>query len=129
MSVDNIKLVTLHFRYEKTYHKGLNHNQLQYSELLSSIDQTIENNSQKFTDISLTPIKAVFNLECEIIQQLFKALTELQKLQFLPSLALIHGAHTRLSAWENKMQNREVNMSLFIYLYNIYRKYFPNGTF
>lgn len=93
---------------------GLN-NQLRYSELLNTIDNIIEKNSQNFTDISLTPAKAVFNLECEIIQQLFKALTELQRLQFLPSLALIHGAHTRLSAWESKMQNREVINILKMY--------------
>lgn len=87
---------------------GIN-NQLHYNELLMFIDNLIEKTSQNFTDISLTPAKAVYNLECEILQQLFKALTDLLKLQFLPSLALIHGAHTRLNAWESKMQNREVN--------------------
>lgn len=70
----------------------------------------IEKNSLGFTDISLTPVRAVFSLECEILQQLFKAISELQRLQFLPSLALIHGAHTRLTAWESKMQSREVRV-------------------
>lgn len=93
---------------------GIN-NQLRYSELLSNIENIIDKNSQNFTDITLTPAKAVYNLECEILQQLFKALTELQRLQFLPSLALIHGAHTRLSAWDGKMQNREVQKKIHIY--------------
>lgn len=62
-----------------------------------------------FTDITLTPVKAIFSLECEILEQLLSALVELQHLKFLPSLALIYGAHTRLSAWESKMQNREVS--------------------
>lgn len=102
---------------------GLN-NQLRYSELLTIVDNVIEKNSQSFTDISLTPVKAVFNLECEILQQLLKALTELQRLQFLPSLALIHGARTRLSAWESKMQNREVRFQLslvYTFIYDYFR--------
>lgn len=81
---------------------------MKYPEILSNIEVIIQRNTDGFTDISLTPAKAVFSLECEILQQLFKALMELQRLQFLPSLALIHGAHTRLSAWENRMQSREV---------------------
>lgn len=108
-------LIHFHFsqlsfcRYEKIYNMGTN-NQLRYTELLATVDNVIERNSQNFTDISLTPVKAVYNLECEILQQLFKALTELQRLQFLPSLALMHGAHSRLTAWESKMQNREVRI-------------------
>jgi len=80
---------------------------LKYNDLVIHIENVIQKHALGFTDISLTPIKAVFNLECEILQQLFKALMELQRLQFLPSLGLIHGANTRLTAWENKMQNRE----------------------
>lgn len=82
--------------------------QLKYHELLIQVETIIQQHALGFTDISMTPIKAVFNLECEILEHLFKALMELQRLQFLPSLALIHGVHTRLTAWENKMQNREV---------------------
>lgn len=82
--------------------------QLKYHELLIQIETIIQRHALSFTDISMTPIKAVFNLECEILEHLFKALMELQRLQFLPSLSLIHGVHTRLTAWENKMQNREV---------------------
>lgn len=82
--------------------------QLKYHELLIQIETIIQRHDLSFTDISMTPIKTVFNLECEILEHLFKALMELQRLQFLPSLSLIHGVHTRLTAWENKMQNREV---------------------
>ncbi|KAL3267042.1 hypothetical protein HHI36_011184 [Cryptolaemus montrouzieri] len=92
--------------YEKIYQMGCGKH-LRYMELLNHTEIVIQKNALCFTDISLTPIKAIFNLECEILQQLFKALTELQQLQFLPSLASIHGAHTRLTAWESRMQNRE----------------------
>lgn len=50
----------------------------------------------------------MFSFECEILKNLFKALSELQRLQFLPSLALIHSSHTTLSSWKTKLQNREV---------------------
>lgn len=84
-----------------------------YLELLNLTENIIQKNALCFTDICLTPVKAVFNLECEILQQLFKALTELQRLQFLPSLALIHGAHTRLNAWEGRIQKEVQNTFLF----------------
>ncbi|CAG9837538.1 unnamed protein product [Diabrotica balteata] len=93
--------------YEKIYNMGLN-KQIRYNEILTHIETVIEKNSEGFTDIGLTPVKAVFSLECEILEQLFKALTQLQTLEFLPPLALIHGAHTRLAAWESKMQSREI---------------------
>lgn len=81
---------------------------LKYNELLLQIEEIIQKQALLFTDISFTPVKAIFSLECEILQQLYKALTEIQRLQFLSALASIHGAHARLSAWESKMQNREV---------------------
>ncbi|KAJ8912149.1 hypothetical protein NQ315_013198 [Exocentrus adspersus] len=93
--------------YEKIYFLGVN-KQLRYSEIQNFITAVKEKNVLGFTDISLTPIRAVFSLECEVLEQLFKALIELQRLQFLPSLALIHGSHTRLCAWESKIQSREV---------------------
>lgn len=86
---------------------------MMYVDILNTIETIIQTHCLSFTDITLTPIKAVFSLECEVLQQLFKAMYELQKLQFLPSLALIHGAHARLSAWESKMQ-REVNFLLCV---------------
>ncbi|KAG5877172.1 hypothetical protein JTB14_032124 [Gonioctena quinquepunctata] len=93
--------------YEKIYNISIS-KQLRYNEIVSHIETVIRRNEEGFTDISMTPAKAVFSLECEILEQLFKALGELQRLQFLPSLALIHGAHTRLNAWENKIQPREI---------------------
>lgn len=82
--------------------------QLNYIEISNQIESLIQNHLLDFTDISLISVKAIFTMECEILQHLFKALIELQRLQFLPSLALIHGAHARLIAWEGKIQNREV---------------------
>ncbi|KAJ8930319.1 hypothetical protein NQ314_016868 [Rhamnusium bicolor] len=93
--------------YERIYNMGMN-KQLRYTDILNRVETVIQRNALGFTDISLTPARAVFSLECEILEQLFRALTELQRLQFLPSLALVHGAHTRLSAWESKMQSREI---------------------
>ncbi|CAG9858763.1 unnamed protein product [Phyllotreta striolata] len=93
--------------YDKIYNVGL-HKQNRHNEILTQIETVIEKNSEGFTDICLTPAKAVFSLECEILEQLFRALSRLQKLEFSPSLALIHGAHTRLIAWENKIQSREI---------------------
>lgn len=93
--------------YDKIYTMGLG-KQLKYNELLIQIETIIQRHSLSFTNISLTPLKAVFNFECEILEHLFKTLMELQRLQFIPSLALIHGVHTRLAAWETKIQNKEV---------------------
>ncbi|XP_017783922.1 PREDICTED: UPF0536 protein C12orf66 homolog [Nicrophorus vespilloides] len=92
--------------YDKMYLNSAN-SILRYNDMLQTINILIQKNVDMFTDIRFTPIKAVFSLECSILEQLFKALTELQRLQFLPSLSLIHGAHTQLAAWENKIQNRE----------------------
>lgn len=94
---------------------------LKYNELLMNIENLIQKQMLNFTDITMTPIKAIFSLECEILEELLKAMIELQRLQFLPSLALINGAHTRLSAWENKMQNRDVigDSVVFVLLFKI----------
>ncbi|GJQ83155.1 hypothetical protein Trydic_g15390 [Trypoxylus dichotomus] len=92
--------------YEKVYQLGLTKS-FKYNELVISIDNITEEHLYAFTDISLTPIRDMFSFECEILKNLFKAMNELQKLQFLPSLALIHSAHTTLSSWKTKLQNRE----------------------
>ncbi|XP_057669777.1 KICSTOR subunit 2-like [Diorhabda carinulata] len=93
--------------YEKIYNLGVS-KQVRYTEILSQIHSVIERHSDGFIDISFIPIKAVFSLECEILEQLFEALVQLQKLEFLSPLASIHGAHTRLAVWETKMQSREI---------------------
>ncbi|KAL1509173.1 hypothetical protein ABEB36_003951 [Hypothenemus hampei] len=99
--------------YEKVYNQATTNKHMVYVDILNSTETIIQTNNLGFTDITLTPIKAVFSLECDIVQQLFKAMFELQKLQFLPSLALIHGAHTRLAAWESKMQRETWKLGLF----------------
>lgn len=93
--------------YEKIHLAGLN-KQLNYSELLIQIEEIIQRHGLLFSHIALTPIKAIFGLECEILAKLLKAFIELQNLQFLSTLALIYGAHIRLTAWESTLQNREV---------------------
>lgn len=99
--------------YEKIYATASSKS-IKYDELLACLESLIAKEMQSFTDISLTPVKATFSLECEILQQLLKSLVELEQLKFLPSLALIYGANTRLSAWETKVQNREVGTRILI---------------
>lgn len=66
-----------------------------------------------------------YSLECEILAKLLKAFIELRKLKFLPTLALIYGAHTRLTAWESTLQNREVsNLILMYQLIIIHKLYY-----
>ncbi|GLV37254.1 hypothetical protein CBL_01917 [Carabus blaptoides fortunei] len=92
--------------YEKVHQVGASR-QMKHNELLTHIDEIIERHALLFSHISLTPIKAIFSLECEILAKLLKAFIELRNLKFLPTLALIYGAHTRLTAWESTLQNRE----------------------
>lgn len=92
--------------YEKIHLAGIN-KQLNYNELLIQIEEIIQRHALLFSHIALTPIKAIFGLECEILAKLLKAFIELQNLQFLSTLALIYGAHIRLTAWESTLQNRE----------------------
>nr|XP_022912490.1 KICSTOR complex protein C12orf66 homolog isoform X1 [Onthophagus taurus]XP_022912491.1 KICSTOR complex protein C12orf66 homolog isoform X1 [Onthophagus taurus]XP_022912493.1 KICSTOR complex protein C12orf66 homolog isoform X2 [Onthophagus taurus] len=92
--------------YEHVYTIG-HQKVINYADLVTHITTIIEQNIPLFSDISMTSIKAIFGLECDILSNLFKALVEVQKLQFLPSLVLIHGAHTGLTLWESKIQNRE----------------------
>lgn len=42
--------------------------------------------------------------------QLIKAYIEVQNWRFSPSLMALHGAQTRMSAWEKTLQNKEVNI-------------------
>ncbi|KAF7281004.1 hypothetical protein GWI33_005270 [Rhynchophorus ferrugineus] len=90
--------------YEKLYNMAMSNKHIVYIDLINQVETITQNNNYTFTNICMTPIRVVFSFECEVLQQLFKAMYELQRLQFLPSLALIHGAHTRLIAWEGKMQ-------------------------
>jgi hypothetical protein len=53
-------------------------------------------------------ISLLYSLECEILIHLLGAQLEMQLWNFLPSLMLLHLAYTRLTAWESRLQNREV---------------------
>ena len=99
--------LTVFISYDKIYNLALSNKHMPFKDVLNYMETVIQNNAMGFSDISLTPVKAGFSFECEVVQHLFKAMYELQRLQFLPSLALVHGAHTRLGAWESKIQ-REV---------------------
>lgn len=70
--------------------------------------------------------KICFSLECEILEKLLKAFVDLQNMQFLPTLALIYGATTRLTVWEStlNLQNREVSDINGYFLKKILRQKF-----
>ncbi|XP_030745574.1 KICSTOR complex protein C12orf66-like [Sitophilus oryzae] len=99
--------------YEKVYNLAMGNKHIVYIDILNVIETIIQNNHFGFTNICLTPVKTVFSFECEVLQQLFKAMYELNRLQFLLSLALIHGAHTTLGAWESRMQRETWKLGLF----------------
>ncbi|XP_050299677.1 KICSTOR subunit 2-like [Anthonomus grandis grandis] len=105
--------VSLMDLYEKIYNVTMTNKLMNYMDMLNIIENIIQTHYLGFTDITLTPMKAVFSLECEVLQQMFKAMFELQNLQFLPSLASIHGAHARLNAWESKMQREIWRLGIF----------------
>lgn len=94
--------------YEKVYLCGTSR-QISPSDLLVHIEDIIAKHSLLFSHIALTPIKGIYSLECEILAKLLKAFVDLQNMHFLPTLALIYGATTRLTAWEQTLtlQNRE----------------------
>ncbi|XP_049855952.1 KICSTOR subunit 2-like isoform X1 [Schistocerca gregaria] len=98
-----IELIDL---YEKMQVMGTG-KQMQYEELVSHIECIVEKHSLSFPHMALTSIKAALSLECEILDHLLRAQVEMQMWRFLQSLMLLHGANTRLLAWENKLQNRE----------------------
>lgn len=94
--------------YEKVYLCGTSR-QTTPHDLLVLIEDIITKHSLLFSHIALTPIKGIYSLECEILAKLLKAFVNLQNMEFLPTLALIYGATTRLTAWEQTLtlQNRE----------------------
>jgi hypothetical protein len=70
--------------------------------------------------------KVQYSLECEILNHLLRAQLEMQLWNFLPSLMLLHLAYTRLTAWESRLQNREVcllgshSSSIILHTYHHY---------
>jgi hypothetical protein len=49
------------------------------------------------------------SLECEILMLLLKAQMDVQNWRFLSTLLNLHGANTRIAAWEKILQSREVS--------------------
>ncbi|KAJ9591916.1 hypothetical protein L9F63_001518 [Diploptera punctata] len=80
---------------------------MKYEELLAQIEDIMDRNAPSVPQMCLTPIENILSLECEILIHLLKAQLEMQMWRFLPSLMLLQLAHTRLAAWESKLQNRE----------------------
>ncbi|XP_034257046.1 KICSTOR complex protein C12orf66-like [Thrips palmi] len=93
--------------YEKMYQVGTSKH-VRFEDMLNVIEDIADRFSLMFTHISLTSVKTAFNLECEILVNLLKAQVEMQSWHFLPSLMALHGANTRLSAWERTLQSKEV---------------------
>lgn len=98
-----IELIDL---YEKMHIMGTG-KQMKYEELLTLVEDIMDRNAPSVPQMCLTPIENILSLECEILIHLLRAQLEMQMWRFLPSLMLLNLAHTRLSAWESKLQNRE----------------------
>lgn len=62
----------------------------------------------------LSPIKASFNLECEVIQHLLTTQILISELDYLPALLQLHQAHTKLASWGSCLPAREPKRSAFI---------------
>lgn len=80
---------------------------MKYEDLIVQIEDIVDKHALSFPHMALTSIKATLSLECEILVHLLRAQLEMQSWRFLQSLMLLHGANTRLSAWERTLQNRE----------------------
>jgi len=88
------------------YQMGINKSTY-FDEMLATIEKKLNTDIANLTHITLTPLKAILIIECSIIGDLFKALLKLQHLEYISALAAIHSAHTKITAWESKIQNRE----------------------
>lgn len=62
--------------------------------------------------------------------QLLKAYIEIQNWRFLPSLVALYGAQAIMLAWEKTLQNKEVRLINFYYLFfeNTFRNDFRLGN-
>ncbi|XP_069668591.1 KICSTOR subunit 2-like [Periplaneta americana] len=98
-----IELIDL---YEKMHIMGTG-KQMKYEELLAQVEDIMERNAPSVPQMCVTPIGNMLSLECEILIHLLRSQLEMQMWRFLPSLMLLNLAHTRLQAWESKLQNRE----------------------
>ncbi|PSN34786.1 UPF0536 protein [Blattella germanica] len=95
-----------YYIYEKMHIMGTG-KQMRYEELLVQVEDIMDRNAPSVPQMCLTPIGNMLSLECEVLIHLLRAQLEMQMWRFLPSLMLLHLAHTRLTAWESKLQNRE----------------------
>ncbi|CAB3382645.1 Hypothetical predicted protein [Cloeon dipterum] len=79
---------------------------VKFCDLLGSLEHIVERHDLACPHLSLTWLKAAHSLECEVLLHLVRAGAELAEWRFLPSLMLLHGAHTRLVAWETSLGAR-----------------------
>ncbi|XP_046673696.1 KICSTOR subunit 2-like [Homalodisca vitripennis] len=93
--------------YEKMYAMGISNKMMKYEELLSLVEAVIDLHSLALTHVALTALKTAISLECEILMLLLRAQMDLQNWRFLSTLLNLHGANTRISAWEKILQNRD----------------------
>ncbi|KAK7873877.1 hypothetical protein R5R35_005738 [Gryllus longicercus] len=92
--------------YEKMHLMGTG-KQMKYEELLVQIEDIVDKHALSFPHMVLTSIKAALSLECEILAHLLRAQLEMQLWRFLQSLMQLHGAHTRITAWERTLHSKD----------------------
>ncbi|XP_063243177.1 KICSTOR subunit 2-like isoform X2 [Bacillus rossius redtenbacheri] len=81
--------------------------QLCYQELSTHIEDLAAKHAMSFSHMTLTSVKATFSLECEVLVHLLRAQLETQHWRFLHALMQLHGAHTRVAAWERSLHSKE----------------------
>ncbi|KAF4521616.1 hypothetical protein B566_EDAN006658 [Ephemera danica] len=80
---------------------------VKYSDLQGSLEELVDRHSLPFPHLAITSLNTSLSLECEALVHLVRAGTELAEWRFLPSLLLLHGAHTRMQAWEHSLNSKE----------------------
>ncbi|XP_033096186.1 KICSTOR complex protein C12orf66 homolog [Anneissia japonica] len=82
--------------YDKLCPMGNQRTDVDYGELLSTVDGLIATHGHHFHHPLLIPIKQRFTLELEVLQGLLKAHQFMLDWQFLPTLLQLHNVHSKL---------------------------------
>ncbi|XP_072154244.1 KICSTOR subunit 2 isoform X2 [Bemisia tabaci] len=99
-----VQLVEL---YERMYSVSTSNKHIKFDELSAQVAAIADAHAYSFSDVLLSPIKASWSFECEVLKQLLAAQQELQNWLFVPALSHLNTAHTHLAAWEKTFHSRE----------------------
>ncbi|XP_054269101.1 KICSTOR subunit 2-like [Macrosteles quadrilineatus] len=91
--------------YEKMYAMSVSSRLMKYEDLLLLVEKVVD--TFALSHDALTPMKTAVSLECEILMLLLKAQIDIQNWRFLSTLLNLHGANSRIVAWEKILQSKE----------------------